>query len=694
MSPVQRLRLRPGKVRSWRLSLIAIGLSLLAAPQVTTAASPRRSADEWARLTRTNLPPPRVVVGQDEVRFYFPTTAHSVGFVAKLGRARLPTTGYQVSSALLRLKKNLPSVTPGTDGWTEPVVIAHEEWRRLSTNLLAALTPATAGHAKYYRGLLGDRILYRDSQDRPAMALIGQPPPLVVIDHRYSIEESLQLMAVMAEPLLKRAHPTNSLFVIMVHSARVPQPLLIDTGRHRCVWLSSAGLYESPEAFPFAPTTKGFSALVFESNGLALLKNPVSSVARLGNFLVETVKGLIRLPLPKPSGRVPVLSHQQGMDLPSWEQWLDHHTASQREYGSIEPLIDGERFFPRFQQAISNATDHIRVHVFIFDNDDVAVDVANQLKHRSEQVNVDVITDRLATMAAGRIPPATPPAKAYDPPTSMPRYLKTDSDVRVRQFYNAFCSYDHTKVYLVDGNRAWMGGMNIGREYRSEWHDMMVELHGPIVQKLEYDYQLDWAHASWLGDLAYLRALLTLPKPAPVTETNSQWLQLRLLPTTTLRKSFAKGVLHSIRNARSYIYAENPYLFDKRVMTGLVRARQRGVDVRVILPHVNDSRAGTRAELIGANYLVSNGVRVFFYPGMTHLKALLVDGWSCVGSGNLNAFSFGLCQEQNVATSDSRFSDVLKHDLFEEDFPRCYELTEPAAVEWRDFVADFVLEDL
>jgi cardiolipin synthase len=149
-----------------------------------------------------------------------------------------------------------------------------------------------------------------------------------------------------------------------------------------------------------------------------------------------------------------------------------------------------------------------------------------------------------------------------------------------------------------------------------------------------------------------------------------------------------------LRNAQSYIYAENPYLFDKRVMAGFVRARQRGVDVRVILPHVNDSQASARAELVGANYLVRNGVRVFFYPGMTHVKGLLVDGWACVGSGNLNEFSFGLCQENNVATSDPRFTGKLKHELFEEDFTHCYELTEPVEVEWMDFVAAFLLEGI
>jgi cardiolipin synthase len=357
-------------------------------------------------------------------------------------------------------------------------------------------------------------------------------------------------------------------------------------------------------------------------------------------------------------------------------------------------MIDGERFFPQLQQAISNATGHVKMHVFIFDNDDVAVEIANQLKQRSDQVRVEVLLDRMATMSAAKIPPVTPPAKSYEPPASISSYLTEGSKVQVRSFLNAFCSFDHSKVYLVDNRRAWMGGMNIGREYRSDWHDMMVEMQGPIVDSLEYEFKLDWAHAGWLGDLAFLRALLTVPKPVSPVPTNSSWVQMRRLPTTTTRKPFSKAVLHSLRNAKSYIYVENPYLFDKQVMADLVRARERGVDVRVILPHVNDSRTGARAELVGANYLTANGVRVFYYPGMSHVKALLVDGWACFGSGNLNEFSFRLCQEHNVATSDPAFAAKLKKELFEEDFKHCYELIEPLNVEWMDFLADFVLEGI
>jgi phosphatidylserine/phosphatidylglycerophosphate/cardiolipin synthase-like enzyme len=219
----------------------------------------------------------------------------------------------------------------------------------------------------------------------------------------------------------------------------------------------------------------------------------------------------------------------------------------------------------------------------------------------------------------------------------------------------------------------------------------MFELQGPVVASLENEFKRDWAHAGPLGDLAFVTAALGHPKGEPAPEAG-HWIKVRRLPTRTAWKPFNVAVQASIRKAQSYIYVENPYLFDKRVITGLVQARKRGVDVRAVLPRVNDFGAGGRGNLVTANYLLEHGVRVYFYPGMTHVKAMLVDDWACLGSGNLNHMSLRLSQEDNIATSDPTFAARLKRDLFEEDFARSYELQESISLEWIDFMADLVLE--
>ena len=75
------------------------------------------------------------------------------------------------------------------------------------------------------------------------------------------------------------------------------------------------------------------------------------------------------------------------------------------------------------------------------------------------------------------------------------------------------------------------------------------------------------------------------------------------------------------------------------------------------------------------------------------VKALLADGWSCLGSANLNQLSLRLNQEQNIATSDPAFAARLKRELFEEDFAHSFELKEPVTLEWTDVLADLVLEN-
>jgi phosphatidylserine/phosphatidylglycerophosphate/cardiolipin synthase-like enzyme len=673
----------------------------------------QKSLDEWRSLTASNAPIPRVFVKGDTVHFFFPAATNSIGFGGHWGRLRVPTKAYRINSALLRWEQGLTRV-PAGHGWREATVIAGDDWRQLVTNLVAALTPATPGHGIYYQGFLADRFWYRDTNGAARSATTSEPRKEIIMDRRFSGDETIENLARLVDAHLSTTHPGHSLFLLMPpHSTRFTQPLLLDRQRRQCVRLSPAALYDTTErGLALTATVRGAEAFLLESHGLALVKNPVSSVARLADLAVHTVLRFFRLPLPrtrKPTeaaGTVPAPdSHQEttqrveggmgapckGMDLVEWESWLDRYTGTRRQAGSLELLLDGERFFPRLTGAINEATNHIRFNVYIFDRDDIGVEMADRLKHKAKQVEVQVILDRMGSMAAGLVPPATPLPEDFVPPASITSYLKRDPAVQVRHSLNPWFSADHTKLMIVDGWRAWLGGMNIGREYRYEWHDLMVEVQGPVVATLEDEFRRDWAHAGMLGDLAYFSALLTTPdrsKRAP----NDLKGTVRLLPTKTGWKPFANAVFGSLRRAQQCIYVENPYLFDKKVVRGLVLARRRGVDVRVVLPRVNDLKAGGRGNLVTANYLLQNGVRVYFYPGMTHVKAMLVDGWACVGSGNLNHLSLRLCQEHNVATSDPGFAQHLKHELFEEDFLHSYELTEPISVDWMDVVADVVLE--
>jgi phosphatidylserine/phosphatidylglycerophosphate/cardiolipin synthase-like enzyme len=659
------------------------------------AAARQRALDEWRNLSSPPSAPPRVFVKGDKVQFYFQNETQTVVFAASWFPRRAPTKGYRVASARLRLDQERPPMPQGERSWHEATVIAGPEWRKLTTNLLASLAPTKPGHGFYYQGFLADRVVFRDAQGAPNIASIGEQPSTIVIDGHFSMEETLQVVAQKVESDLARNHPGDSLFVLMAPNAkRFPQPLLLDRQKRRCIWLSPAAMYDSTErGFPLANTTQGIWAFLFESHGLALVKNPLSSAARLVDVGAQTILRFMRLPLPKPDHPPPPDPSAKGMDLVAWEAWLDRYTGTRYQQGSLELLIDGESFFPRLHQAISQATNHVHFDLYIFDRDDVGVGLADLLRERSRDLEVQLLLDRMGCLSAGNVPPATPMPEDFTPPSSIGSYLRKDSKVHVRSFLNPWFSAEHSKLYLVDGYRAWVGGMNVGREYRYEWHDLMVELQGPVVASLEEDFRHAWAHAGALGDLAYIGSVLTpqderkIPPPAP----NSA--KIRLLPTKTGWKPFSAAVLGAIRQAQSYIYVENSYLFDKKVVRALVDARGRGVDVRVIMPGINDFEAASRSNLVTANYLHQHGVRVYFYPGMTHVKAILVDDWAALGSSNLNHLSLRLCQEHNIATTDPAFVGRLKNELFAPDFSRSSELSEAISIDWMDVLSDLVLEN-
>ena len=160
------------------------------------ATSKQQSLDEWRSLTSPTAAAPRVFVKGDEIRFYFHGQTNELEFNADWRHLRVPTEGYRVNSALLRWQQNLSRI-PELDrhGWRKATVIAGAEWRHLATNLLEVLTPKTPGHGVYYQAFFSNRFLYRDAQGIARFAPDDEQPAGVMMDHRYSVEETLEVLS-------------------------------------------------------------------------------------------------------------------------------------------------------------------------------------------------------------------------------------------------------------------------------------------------------------------------------------------------------------------------------------------------------------------------------------------------------------------------------------------------------------------
>ena len=117
-------------------------------------------------------------------------------------------------------------------------------------------------------------------------------------------------------------------------------------------------------------------------------------------------------------------------------------------------------------------------------------------------------------------------------------------------------------------------------------------------------------------------------------------------------------------------------------MAALVRAVERGVDVRVMTPAVEASDAPyvQRASHHNFGRLLSGGVRIFEYQKtLLHQKMITVDGeWSGIGSSNFDDRSFKINDEITVGLVGSEVAEQFE-EIFESDLKYC---EEQDAEEW------------
>jgi cardiolipin synthase len=386
---------------------------------------------------------------------------------------------------------------------------------------------------------------------------------------------------------------------------------------------------------------------------------------------------------------VPPLNDGPGMNLSEWESALDRMFGSYRVSGTAEFLVDGDQFFPYFIDAINKADTSVKIRTYIFDRDDFALDVAALLKKKSTAVEVKITVDGIGNQMAQKKDAGTTPA-GYRAPPEITRYLKDGSTVEARVLTNPWMAGDHTKTSIIDGETAFIGGMNIGREYRWEWHDLMMKLTGPVVTLLEREFDANWKHSSTFGDLA-LAANWMKKRPAL---PEAEGFEMRVLRTKPQRSQIYYAQLKAIRTAQKYIFIENAYFSSSAVLYELVKARMRGVDVRVILPMEGNHGIMNLANVVSANTLLKYGARVYIYPGMSHVKAAIYDGWLCIGSANMDKMSFRVHRELNIASSDPDFAALAIAKVFDKDFEAAEELTQPLPEDWKNTLARIVASQL
>ncbi|MBC2744593.1 MAG: hypothetical protein HGJ93_16565, partial [Desulfosarcina sp.] len=331
---------------------------------------------------------------------------------------------------------------------------------------------------------------YRRRDGSPAECRLMEKPADVQLVENHRLEVMTDGLFLFLTAYLEEIG-TPDLYLVMETGETGPYArpfVFVDRNEHQFHFISlEPYTFGSMPSMPVTTTGKAGWHFV-RSYFFELFNRPVSSLSRLGLFLYDTAwdatRGIwistFRFPDVE-DDEIPTLYQGGSMDREQWEELLDRIVgADTRTSGRIELLIGGDQFFPRMVDAIIGAEQSIKMRTYIFDRDDYAVRLADLLKKQSQEINVQVMLDGLGTLmaqnkAAGSMPPD------HQAPLGITLYLTDRSKVRLVSLTNPWFAGDHTKTTIIDSRKAFIGGMNIGREYRWEWHDLMMVVDGPVV---------------------------------------------------------------------------------------------------------------------------------------------------------------------------------------------------------------------
>lgn len=125
--------------------------------------------------------------------------------------------------------------------------------------------------------------------------------------------------------------------------------------------------------------------------------------------------------------------------------------------------------------------------------------------------------------------------------------------------------------------------------------------------------------------------------------------------------------LNIFGNAKKYVYISTPYLIlDDTLKSAITAAGKRGVDVRIIVPHIPDKWYVHSVSKSHYRDLINANIKIYEYtPGFIHSKVCISDDcYSVVGTINLDYRSLYLHFECGVWMYKSTATEAIKEDFF------------------------------
>jgi cardiolipin synthase A/B len=324
---------------------------------------------------------------------------------------------------------------------------------------------------------------------------------------------------------------------------------------------------------------------------------------------------------------------------------------------SVLWLDEGVAAYEQFLAQILNAKRSIRIVTFLVGDDETGCSLIEALTRRArEGLEVRLLIDDLLRFHAPR-------AKLRELVAAGARVERFMPLVHV-PFRGHGNLRNHRKIAIFDGERAIVGGMNLGREYMGpspdaqRWRDVSLLVEGEAVSALDAIVCADW-------QFACAEVLAAAPKSATST------IPVQVVPSGPDSDSdpIYDADLTAIFRAEKRIWIATPYFVpDEALLRALVIAARRGVDVRVVTPERSNHLLSDCASGSSLRDLSVAGVTIRRFDKMLHAKTLLVDdSLAVVGSANFDMRSLFLNYEIALFFSGKAEIDRLSR-WFEDTF--------------------------
>lgn len=327
-----------------------------------------------------------------------------------------------------------------------------------------------------------------------------------------------------------------------------------------------------------------------------------------------------------------------------------------------ELLVDGKATFDSIFAGIEKATNYVLVEYYIFHDDEVGRELKRRLMEKARAgVRVYLVFDEMGSpdfkdSAIEELSGAGVAVKKFNT-------RRGPSNTWQVNFRN------HRKIVVVDGQEAWVGGLNVGDEYlgrdpkMSPWRDTHVKVMGPVAQGVQMAFLEDWQWAS-----EEVLKLTWDPRPA-ASGASRMALALPTGPVDSVEACTLFN-LNAINMATNRLWIATPYFVpDEQFISALQLAALRGVEVRILVPGLTDN---SLVQLSGWSFLEDLekvGIKTYRYKnGFMHQKVMLVDDvCSTIGTANFDNRSFRLNFEITMGFVDAEFSGRVRR-MLENDF--------------------------